>query len=415
MLRSCLEPAYVLVLFSLLPVVLSSFSPLIGRENQQSIHKRIAVSPRGKSLAARRRTISLRDDSLDNGGMDHNLKREEEKRPLRPFAYIEPESKRPTETLAAQPEAEIMPSRPKIVVLGATGKIGRLVVRQLLESSELQAGATVVAFCRDYDKACRVLYDDLIVANNQRRCPKLQIIQGDLLSSDDVFASDNDKLLDDVDEAEWLQRAKSAANFYGTAVSDYDDGSQAPSSDDDGHEALRDAISGCSAIISCVGSVRPTNPWTDFVVKPLTRLLRKDVSGWCSDARHPYYTTYISTKKAVEFAEEEQQRREDAFSVDDSEAGRDGKEESDVGPPRIRFIRISDLCLEQKPWHLVPLLANVFHSMVCVFSSFLCCRDILQRCSYDLLSGISISRNGRKGIRGSEVTRYYCHSSWRFG
>jgi hypothetical protein len=34
------------------------------------------------------------------------------------------------------------------------------------------------------------------------------------------------------------------------------------------------------------------------------------------------------------------------------------------GPPRIRFIRISDLCVTQAPWCLVPVLTNLFHSMV---------------------------------------------------
>ncbi|KAL7579788.1 hypothetical protein ACA910_021922 [Epithemia clementina (nom. ined.)] len=336
-----------------------------------------------KHFAARGK-LYLRDDTFEdnknknNNNNGHNLRKEtENNRPVRPFTYTDPESERPTETLAAQPEAAIMPPKPKIVVLGATGKVGRLVIRQLLESSELQAGATVVAFCRDYDKACRVLYDDLVVANNQRRGPKLQIIQGDLLSKDEVCSApsktnsndDDDDDDDNVDESEWLQRAKSAAAFYGTAVSSYNDGkTSSDNDDDDGNQALRDAIAGCSAIISCVGSVRPTNAWTDFVVRPLIRLLRKDVSGWCSDARHPYYTTYISTKKAVEFAEEEQKRRQVAFEAHNkgngSEEGQTEEYSQQPGPPRIRFVRISDLALEQKPWHLVPLVANVLHSMV---------------------------------------------------
>ena len=317
------------------------------------------------------RRMYMRDESFDSkDSSNYSLQRDELIQPVRQFIDLDAESDRPTETLAAQPEAEIMPSKPKIVVLGATGKVGRLVIRQLLESSELQHGATVVAFCRDYDKACRVLYDDLVVANAQRRGPKLQIIQGDLLSRDDVYASsddDDDSILfeDDVDENEWLQRARSAAAFYGTSVTDYnDDDDKDKSSSDDGNQALRDAISSCSAIISCVGSVRPTNAWTDYMVRPLFRLLRKDVSDWCSDERHPFYTSYISTKKAVEIAEEEQKRRESAFSLFDGSGEHNQEEESRVGPPRIRFIRISDLCLDQKPWHFVPLLANAFHSMV---------------------------------------------------
>jgi hypothetical protein len=93
--------------------------------------------------------------------------------------------------------------------------------------------------------------------------------------------------------AEWLQRAQSAAKFYGASVSDYDDGkfedakTQQQGDDLFSTDALRGAISGCTAVISCVGSVRPTNAWTDFIVRPMVRLLRKDVSGWCPDPRHP--------------------------------------------------------------------------------------------------------------------------------
>ena len=72
----------------------------------------------------------------------------------------------PTETMAALPEPDVVPSKPKIVVLGATGKIGRLVVRQLLETA---GEATIVALVRDYDKACRVLYDDLMYVNKKKK------------------------------------------------------------------------------------------------------------------------------------------------------------------------------------------------------------------------------------------------------
>ncbi|CAB9509928.1 expressed unknown protein [Seminavis robusta] len=59
----------------------------------------------------------------------------------------------------------IMPGKPKIVVLGASGRIGRLVVRQLLEMKHLDA--TIIACVKDYDKACRVLYDDMSLATRQ--------------------------------------------------------------------------------------------------------------------------------------------------------------------------------------------------------------------------------------------------------
>jgi hypothetical protein len=40
------------------------------------------------------------------------------------------------------------------------------------------------------------------------------------------------------------------------------------------------------------------------------------------------------------------------------------EDEEKLGPPRIRFVQISDLCLAQNPWNFVPLLANAFQSMV---------------------------------------------------
>ena len=71
---------------------------------------------------------------------------------------LDPQRKRPTalekppvtETSTPLPELDKLPVSHKIVVLGATGKVGRLVVRQLLEESP--EGTTVVAVVRDYDK-----------------------------------------------------------------------------------------------------------------------------------------------------------------------------------------------------------------------------------------------------------------------
>ena len=55
-----------------------------------------------------------------------------------------------TETATPLPELDKLPVSHKIVVLGATGQVGRLVVRQLLE--EAPDGTQVVAVVRDYDK-----------------------------------------------------------------------------------------------------------------------------------------------------------------------------------------------------------------------------------------------------------------------
>jgi hypothetical protein len=253
---------------------------------------------------------------------------------------------RPTQTQVDAPPPDFILSKPKIVVLGASGLIGRLVVRQLLESN---LDATIVAFVRDYDKACRVLYDDLVVCKTKRKGPKLQIVKGELIPPEELPGY---VYVDEEEEAEWLQRAKSAAAFYGNAVSDFDNRDLAPDPD----EALQEAILGATTIISCVGSVRPSNLWTDFLVRPLWRILQSDVSKWCNDCRHPYYAHYRTTKKALELAEKEQLKREAAASAIDDE-------EKPV-VPRIRFVRVSDLCVAQEPWQLVPLLTNALHSMV---------------------------------------------------
>lgn len=285
----------------------------------------------------------------------------------------------PTETMAALPEPDVIPSKPKIVVLGATGKIGRLVVRQLLETSNNSLGgdATIVAVVRDYDKACRVLYDDMMyVKSKKKQQPTLQIVEANLVPPEELPGYD---AIEQEEDEEWLKRASSAAAFYGTSVQEYDnrnDGTTASSlnnNNNNNHEVLEDAIRGCTAIISCVGSVRPTNLWTDFLVFPLLRVMRKDVSSWCQDPRHPYYVHYWSTRNVLALAEKEQLRRQSIQTLADDPAAdvkqklsfsRDNKDQIDRVPSRIRFVRISDLCVSQQPWHFVPLLTNIMHSMV---------------------------------------------------
>lgn len=263
---------------------------------------------------------------------------------------------RPTLTQTDSFGPPIMPSKPKIVVLGASGRIGRLIVRQLLDMEQLDA--TVVACVRQYDKAIKVLYDDLTLAANnnpKKKGPRLQIIEADLVPPEELPG-----YLDD-DETEWLERAQSTAQFYGNEVQDYDNRENAPIVVDS-NEALEEAVKGCSTIISCVGAVRPTNIWTDLVARPLWRLLFPDVSGWCKDGRHPYYIQFASTRKILGYAEREQLRREAAIEMklEEEEEARDGA----VVVPKIRFIRVSDLCVAQPPWHFVPLLTNIFRSMV---------------------------------------------------
>lgn len=260
----------------------------------------------------------------------------------------EKSNERPTLTETAPLGPTTTPDKPKIVVLGASGKIGRLVVQQLMEMPNLEA--TVVAFVRDYDKACRVFYDEVLVPRTQtRRGPKLQIVVGNLVPPEELPA------YVDEDEALWEKKAQSASQFYKTKVLDYDNRDLLPNI----NEALEEAIKGCTTIISCVGAIRPTNLWSDYIQLPIWRVLRKDVSSWCNDERHPYYVHYISTRKVLGLAEIEQRRREATISEEE-----DGKGKKKPTQERIRFIRISDLCLSKQPWSFVPLVTNVIQSMV---------------------------------------------------
>lgn len=280
---------------------------------------------------------------------------------------------RPTQTAFDQPGPKLFPDKPKIVVLGASGRIGRLVVRQLLETGS--EDMTICAYVRNYDKACRVLYDDLIPVTNKGKGPNLQIYFGDLVPKNELRCLEEEEL---EEEQEWIQKAQSATNFYGTNITDYDNRELLPNV----NEALEDAIKDCTCVIryvclllafklrlfqsqlvnfvSCVGSVRLTNVWTDILAVPLWRLLKTDVSRWCKDRSHPYYVHYVSTRKALGYAEREQLRREAAVAASVEESN----ENTISTVPRIRFIRISDLCVGFRPWNFVPLVTNVIQSVV---------------------------------------------------
>ena len=270
-----------------------------------------------------------------------------------------------TDTATPLPELDKLPLNHKIVVLGASGRVGRLIVRQLLEESP--DGTQVVAVVRDYDKACRVLYDDLVTTKQDRKSPKLQIVATELVSRSEMPAAPapDDEEDEEIDAA-WLKRAQAAAKFYGTKVADYDDGRV---TDDENTCALEQIIQGCTAIVSCVGSVRTSKPWQDWW---LSRLLRKDVRKWCADASHPYYTQFHTTRKVLHLAEREQERRNALFQAqDDADESKEAdtelltrRRDKNAPPRRIRFVRLSDLAVTQKPWHLVPLLTNTMRSMV---------------------------------------------------
>ena len=106
---------------------------------------------------------------------------------------------------------------PKIVVLGATGKIGRRVIRQLMA---LESDIKIVAFVRDYEKACDVLYDELLIERSNKG-PNLQLVVLDLVPSCSV-AGYKSQESDDEDDDDDEEFAVSASKFYDNDLGEYD-------------------------------------------------------------------------------------------------------------------------------------------------------------------------------------------------
>ena len=277
---------------------------------------------------------------------------------------LEPEQEQQEQqkTPVVEPEAEPLPqlsgpARQKIVVLGASGRIGRMVIRKLMEMPRLEA--TVVAHVRDTSKASWALFCDAVVLpmleQDDRRGAQLEIVVGNLVTPQDLPGYTPARLnttatLDKSNEKDRNITDK----YYGRRVS------FVPQQDNTTDDALlQEAIQDSTAVISCVGAVRKSNLWTDYLAVPLWRLLRHDVSGWCRDDTHPYYVHYLTTRKALELAEEEQKKREAALEAMDEE-----DRPKDNIPQRIRFVRVSDLCLSKQPWDLIPLVTNAVQSVV---------------------------------------------------
>jgi len=169
----------------------------------------------------------------------------------------------------------------------------------------------VVAFVRNPQKFSRALFDqdelvteDLIGGGNQNekersrsRGPRLQVVVGNVLSRRDLRRGD---LTTDNSTS-----ATAFANNEATEGTNDEHGVEWGSD-----ETLRDAISGSTVLVSCLGTSRLSNLWEDYLRVPLIRVFRKDVSKWSSDPRHPYYTNYLSTKKILDEAEKEQKKRD---------------------------------------------------------------------------------------------------------
>jgi hypothetical protein len=258
------------------------------------------------------------------------------------------------ETLFEKPDVKPGSLRPKIIVLGSTGRIGRLIIRKLIAVPDV----TVVAFARDYDKACEVLYDELTDQNSH---VNLQLKIMDLVPKQFVAGYKPSDEEDDDDE----EFAVSASRFYQNDIEEY--GLRSKKHDDidlNPYLTLQDAMKNATAVISTVGTVRTTVPFADYIFKPWRIFTSPE--KWCKDKKHPYYVNYMFHKKLLEYAEEEQRRRnkiwrtwEASRSVDD---GTD--EESMTNVDKLRIIRISDLCLAAPAWNFVTVMTNICRSLV---------------------------------------------------
>ena len=94
-------------------------------------------------------------------------------------------------------------------------------------------------------------------------------------------------------------------------------------------------------------------------------------------------------QRIIYYAEQEQLRRQAAVeeASDQSNIVGDIPKRNDhrhgaskkSSIPRIRLVRISDLCATQPPWYLIPILVNIFHSMI--FRYHHMADQLLEKCS----------------------------------
>lgn len=279
----------------------------------------------------------------------NNLFPDEDLPVQKPKQVIEPPI---IETLFEKPSVKPGSLRPKIIVLGSTGRIGRLIIRKLMAIPDI----TVVAFARDYDRACEVLYDELTTQNNE---VNLQLKVVDLVP--DQFVAGYESTDDDDDE----EFAVSASRFYQNDIEEY--GSRSRKDDEfdlNPYLKLQDAMTNATAIISTVGTVRTTLPFADYVFKPWRIFTSPE--KWCKDKRHPYYVNYMFHQKLLEYAEEEQRRRNKIWRTwEASKSVNDNLEEESVKKvDKLRIIRISDLCLAAPAWNFVTVMTNICRSLV---------------------------------------------------
>lgn len=214
-----------------------------------------------------------------------------------------------------------------MLVLGASGRVGRSVVEGLLA-----AGRPVRAFVRDLDRA-EVLFAAHLDAPDARgrvlarrgRPPLLTLVEGDLTAADD--------------------------------------------DDDERNLALENAVRGCDAVVYCAGTVRSTT-WRDMC--PPWRPATTDVTRWgCHDRTHPYFVHYRATADLLRIVEDEVGRRDRADEeererrrVREQRLGMRSEEaEEEESGSTFTIVRVSDLCVSLPAWAPVAMTINLLRSM----------------------------------------------------
>mmetsp|Transcript_7674 Transcript_7674/g.12027 ORF Transcript_7674/g.12027 Transcript_7674/m.12027 type:complete len:537 (-) Transcript_7674:1-1611(-) len=275
---------------------------------------------------------------------------------------------RPTQTQVETQGPPTEPDKPKIVVLGASGRIGRCVVQQLLDRKDLDI--TIVAVVRNLSRTHKALFDEEYLVPRitvpRKHGPSLKLVLGDLVPPTSLPKARKEE------EKDWKRRARSATNFFkGTSIADYDNISQNPLEE---NLTLEEALKDASVVISCVGAVRPS--WNDLLWGGGIRLLFPGkIRKWCNDARHPFYIHYETTRQALEYLEKMQSQKDEAAAAakDEDEKQKlsltttgenQSKQQQLDKNRRVRFIRVSDLMLSRPAWSFVAIWTNLFQSMV---------------------------------------------------
>lgn len=182
-----------------------------------------------------------------------------------------------------------MESKPTLVI-GATGKVGRLVVEELLAQ-----GHSVHALVRNQTKAAEVLPAPSSTlptmgsgtdADSLEPSAAVPALCGDDCSDKSVAAP-----------SPLATTTKGAASCGRLSLFHGDVNDEA---------SLRAAMEGCGAVISVAGTFRLTKPG-DLLP---WRFFGNDCMAWCADLKHPYFVNFVGTRRLVKLAEELQVRGE---------------------------------------------------------------------------------------------------------